>query len=146
MNQTPANYLHSARKPHWEPGSLLIIMSLFRATWSIKGIWCPIILCQNSWEPLLKVLIWYICQPAYDNVWIIVIFLFPRLVQSFVHPLHPAAPHILLPAADLLPCYSHGYALLGVVLDWPKGCPRQGTARYAVLLKSTIILPYFYFN
>lgn len=52
-----------------------------------------------------------------------------RLVQSLVHPLHSAAPHLLLPAADLLPCHPDGYAVLGVLLDRPQGCARQGAVR-----------------
>lgn len=52
-----------------------------------------------------------------------------RLVQSLVHPLHSAAPHLLLPAADLLPCHPHGHAVLGVLLDRPQGRPCQGALR-----------------
>lgn len=53
-----------------------------------------------------------------------------RLVQSLVHPLHSAAPHLLLPAADLLPCHPDGHAVLGVLLDRPQGRARQGALRY----------------
>lgn len=42
---------------------------------------------------------------------------FLRLVQSAVHQLHPAASHLLLPAADLFSSHAHGHAVLGFVLD-----------------------------
>lgn len=64
------------------------------------------------------------------SVCVMVIFPPSRLVQSSVHPLHPAAPHLLLLAADLLPGHSDGHAVLGVVLDRPQGRSRQGASRW----------------
>lgn len=52
------------------------------------------------------------------------------MVQSAVHPLHPAAAHLLLPASNLLSRHSDGHALLGVLLDRPPGCSREGAAGY----------------
>lgn len=48
-----------------------------------------------------------------------------RLVQPSVHQLHSAPSHLLLPAADLLPCHSDGHVVLGVLLDRPQGRPCQ---------------------
>lgn len=56
-----------------------------------------------------------------------------RMVQSAVHPLHPAAAHLLLPASDLLSRHSDGHALLGLLLDRPPGRSRQGAAGYETL-------------
>ncbi|XP_061613744.1 uncharacterized protein LOC133469992 isoform X4 [Phyllopteryx taeniolatus] len=49
-----------------------------------------------------------------------------RLVQPSVHQLHPAAAHLLLHAADVLPHHADGGPVLGLLLDRPQGrpCPR----------------------
>lgn len=54
--------------------------------------------------------------------------LLSRLVQPSVHQLHPATPHLLLPAADLLPCHSDGHVVLGVFLDRSPGRTCQGSS------------------
>ena len=63
--------------------------------------------------------LWFTCDTQDNRKHNAVFFVFPisRLVQPSVHQLHSAASHLLLPAADLLPCHSHGHAVLGVLLD-----------------------------
>lgn len=63
-------------------------------------------------SPYLKA-VWCRCNSSFS------LPLFHRVVQSPLHKLHVTPTHLLLPAPNLLPCHSHGHAVLGVLLDRP---------------------------